>query len=141
MHFLNRILLLVLLGGAVFTDLSSGRIYNVWLIPWTVSGALLCLIGDGLPALPAHLFLMSLTMLVLFPFYLTGGLGAGDIKLLMAVSVFLPPSGYFSCLMAILLLSALYACIMLWVRKDIHQRLHLALPIAAGVLLHMGGVF
>lgn len=141
MHFLNRILLLVLLGGAVFTDLRSGRIYNAWLIPWTVSGTLLRLSRDGFSALPALFFLMFLTMLVLFPFYRTGGLGAGDIKLLMAVSVYLYPAEYFSCLMSILLFSALYACIVLAVRKDFRRGLHLALPIAAGVLLHLGGAF
>lgn len=141
MHFLNRILLLVLLGGAVVTDLESGRIYNAWLIPWTVSGVCLRLIRDGFPVLPALLFPAILTMLVLFPFYRTGGLGAGDIKLLMAVSVYLYPAEYASCLMAILLLSAFYACIILAVRKDFHRQLHLALPIAAGVLLHVGGAF
>lgn len=140
MHFLNRVLLTVLLGGAVFTDLKSGRIYNAWLIPWTVSGALLRLIKDGLPALPVLLLPMFLTLLFLFPFYRTGGLGAGDVKLLMAVSVFLTPAGYASCLMAILLFSLLYALTILAVRKDFHRGLHLALPIAAGVLLHVGGV-
>jgi prepilin peptidase CpaA len=141
MHFLSRILLTVLLGGAVFTDLRSGRIFNAWLIPWTVSGALLRLAEDGLPALPVLLFLMFLTLLFLFPFYRTGGLGAGDIKLLMAVCTFLSPAEYVSCLMAILLVSALYACLVLLLRKDIHHGLHMALPIAAGVLLHVGGVF
>ena len=141
MHFLSRILLTVLLGGAVFTDLRAGRIYNAWLVLWTVPGALIRLAGEGLSALPILLFLTISTFLVLFPFYCRGGLGAGDIKLLMAVSVFLSPAEYASCLSAILLLSALYAGIVLVLTKDLRRGLHLALPIAAGVLLHVGGVY
>lgn len=141
MHFLNRILLLVLLGGAVFTDLRSGKIYNTWLIPLALSGALLRIIEEGLPTLPILLLLFFLTMLFLFPFYRTGGLGAGDIKFLMAVSAYLQPAEYASCLMAILCLSAIYALILFFLKRDIHQGIHLALPIAAGVLLHVGGLF
>ncbi len=140
MHFLNRVLLLVLLGGAVYTDLRSGRILNAWLIPLAVAGALLRVLEEGPSALPPILLPMFFIILFLFPFYRTGGLGAGDVKFLMAISVYLKQGELFPTLTAILVSSAVFSLICLLIRKEVSHRLPFALPIAAGVLLHLGGL-
>jgi prepilin peptidase CpaA len=75
-----------LVGGII--DLRTYRIPN-W-VTWSGFGAGIVahVCGDGLRGLESALLASLLALLVILPFYMKRGLGAGDVKLLMAASAF-----------------------------------------------------
>ena len=82
-------LLVGFLVTVMVTDLRSHRIPNVVTYPTIVLGLILSALG-GLGAVFAsgfldHLAAVVLGFALLYPFYVAGGLKAGDVKLLMAV--------------------------------------------------------
>lgn len=91
-HTLKLLALLILLAIAVFTDLRERRIPN-WL---TVSGMLagIALTSLEVGGVPTTALLGALLAFVLaFPLFALGGVGAGDVKLLVAVTAFTGPGG------------------------------------------------
>lgn len=85
---------LSLLGFLTFAtskDLLERRIPNR-LVAWgMVVAILLAGLGGGGPALAAALAGLALGGLLLLPFYILGGMGAGDIKLMAMAGAFLGP--------------------------------------------------
>ena len=68
-------------------------------------------------------------------------LGGGDIKLLAAVSGFLPSEEYLLCFAGAFAIGAAYgAARLLWTRGRVHT-VHFAVPVAASVLMHLTGIF
>jgi len=85
----QNVLLVGFLVTVMVTDLRSHRIPNVVTYPTIVLGLILSALG-GLGAVFAsgfldHLAAVVLGFALLYPFYVAGGLKAGDVKLLMAV--------------------------------------------------------
>jgi prepilin peptidase CpaA len=83
--FLNNAILILLFLSAIVTDLKWNRIYNLQTYPAMAFGLVL-----GFAAAGTYGALMSFLGLVvgvslLFVFYLLGGVGAGDVKLLGAI--------------------------------------------------------
>jgi len=83
--FLSNAILILLFLSAIVTDLKWNRIYNLQTYPAMAFGLVL-----GFAAAGTHGALMSFLGLVvgvslLFVFYLLGGVGAGDVKLLGAI--------------------------------------------------------
>ena len=80
---------IVLVCLAVFsaaTDLYRGKVYNAVTMPGLLAGLAFSVQRAGAPGILDVFCAVGFTGLVLFPFYKAGGLGAGDIKLLAAVS-------------------------------------------------------
>ncbi len=90
---ISTILLLAALGAAAIVDTKTHRIPNY------LSFSLIIL-GFGLQGyfvgqsglISATLGLMT-ALLMFLPFYLAGGMGAGDVKLMMGIGTFLGPAG------------------------------------------------
>jgi len=87
----STLLLLLLLGVAVSTDWKSHRIPN-----WLTFGGLgvgLVLCYALLPGSEMHVGLQGagVGLVVLLPFFLMGGMGAGDVKLMAAIGSFIGP--------------------------------------------------
>ena len=83
---------IVLVCLAVFsaaTDLYRGKVYNAVTVPGLLAGLAFSVQRAGAPGILDVFCAVGFTGLVLFPFYKAGGLGAGDIKLLAALSFFL----------------------------------------------------
>ncbi len=78
----------VIFSGAV-TDILHGRVYNLCCGVGLGCGLLLSLIRGGLTGAPvslaSSLTAAAIAFAVFFAFYLIGGLGAGDVKLVTAV--------------------------------------------------------
>lgn len=83
--------LLVILAVAVREDLSSHRIPNGLTLGALALGIVLQAYGGGLDAFRLSIAGAAAGLAMLLPFYLMKGMGAGDVKLMMAAGAFLGP--------------------------------------------------
>jgi prepilin peptidase CpaA len=81
---INTIFVLLFVSAAV-TDLWKRKIYNFQTYPAIVCGLLLWTVNSGWHGLGLSLAGFCTGMAILFLFYLLGGVGAGDVKLLGAI--------------------------------------------------------
>ena len=91
-----------LLVAAAASDVKSRRIPNV-LVLAGLAGGLALGAAAGLASLAAAALGTALALVVVFPLFALGALGAGDAKLFMVVGAFMGPRGF----LAALLVSAL----------------------------------
>ena len=135
------VFLVILLLAAVFTDWKRGKIPNVLILIGSVAGIL-----TGQP--PGKKILGAIVvMIIFFPFYLIRALGAGDIKCISCVYLYLTTEKFLSMLLYTFLTAAVMSVIKIIYfkfqnKKTISLRtltIHLAFPILAGVLLSTGG--
>jgi len=88
---LSTLLLLVLLGVALWSDLRRHRISNKLNLLILSSGLLLQTFFVGMDGLISGLLGLAVGFVIFIPFYLLGGFGAGDVKLMAVVGTFLGP--------------------------------------------------
>jgi prepilin peptidase CpaA len=74
---------------AAVTDLWKFKVHNLLTLPLLLTGLLYHGWVDGLPGLGASVLGAAFGFLVLFLFYLMGGIGGGDVKLMAAVGAWL----------------------------------------------------
>lgn len=123
------------------TDLYGGRVYNVVTVPGICLGTCFAVLRAGPAGILEVLCAAGFTILVLFPFYTAGGLGAGDIKLLAAVSAFMPAETYLRCFVGAFVLGAAAGILQLARSRGAVNTMHFALPVAASVFLHLAGLY
>lgn len=92
------ILLPVILIAASWIDLKQHRIPNLLTFSALIIGVSLQLLLHGWEGLTYSLGGMAVGFLILIPFYIKGGMGAGDVKLMAAAGAFL---GFKGSLMAV----------------------------------------
>jgi prepilin peptidase CpaA len=110
---LLSLLLIVVLVIALIIDMRSHRIPNWLTYPAVLFGIGFHTLSEGLDGL---LFGASGTLLgfgLLIIFYLVGGMGAGDVKLMAAVGAFLGPKGVFAAFILTALVGGIYAVVLL----------------------------
>lgn len=88
-HDLATVFLLLMLGVAALIDLRRNRIpnwltYSLLLVGLTLQAAFL-----GIEGFLSGLSGAAVGLVLLLPFFLTGGMGAGDVKLMAAVGAFI----------------------------------------------------
>ena len=161
-----QIILIAVLLTAVITDLRSYRIPNCLTVPAMACGLLIHTLIDGTGGLVVGLEGLGLGLGLFLVFYLMGGMGAGDVKLMAAIGSFLGPRGVLYAAMLTGLLGGIYAVAAMascWglratarqavamlttpvfpqqegalsVTKQASLRLRYALPISLGTLLSM----
>lgn len=87
------IVLLLILSAAVYTDYRYGRIPN-WIVGFgIISGLFICFLHGGIGAFSESLCGMVLPVVLLYPAFMVGGLGAGDLKLFAVVGSYLGIKG------------------------------------------------
>ncbi len=123
------------------TDLFCGKVYNIVTVPGLCLGVFLAVHRSGAAGLLDILCAAGFTVLLLFPFYRAGGLGAGDIKLLAAISAFLPAKDYLCCFAAAFAIGAVSGLVRLAVSRGRKRTIHFAVPVAVSVLLHLAGLY
>ncbi len=89
LHPLQLAALLLLVGWAAWRDLRSRRIPNSLTLPALLIGIVGHGLADGLPGAGSALAGAAVGGVVLGLFYLLGGMGAGDVKLMAAVGALL----------------------------------------------------
>jgi len=90
---LSTLLLLGLLAAAAIIDLRSHRIPNWLSLGGTLLalGLYLALLGVGRDGLLTGLGGCAVGLVIFLPFYIKGGMGAGDVKLMAMAGTFLGP--------------------------------------------------
>ena len=129
-----------LAGISVVTDLARGKIYNAVTLPGLLLGIGLSAWRGGAVGILEVLCAAAFTVLVLVPFCGMGGLGAGDVKLLAAVSAFMPSGEYLRCFAGAFVIGGCVGLVRLLVSRGKRRTLHFAVPVAASVFLHIAGV-
>ncbi|AYC32613.1 hypothetical protein D3880_09545 [Pseudomonas cavernae] len=116
---LGNILLLGLLGAAVVSDLCRHRIPN-WLV---LLGLALGLTGQvhalGIAGLGSGLLGLLVGFVVFLPFYVLGGMAAGDVKLMAMVGSFLAPTAALWAAACSLMAGGLCALLLVLVRGQL----------------------
>lgn len=123
------------------TDLSCGRVFNLVTVPGLFLGVLCSVQRAGAAGILEAVCGAAFTILVLYPFFRAGGLGAGDIKLLAAVSAFMPPEAYLRCFALSFGAGAVLGVLRLVRTRGKVHTVHFAVPVAAAVLLYLAGVY
>lgn len=123
------------------TDLCCGKVYNIVTVPGLCLGAVLSVQRYGAAGLLDILFAAGFTLMLLLPFYRAGGLGAGDIKLLTAVSAFMPGKAYLCCFAGAFFIGAAAGIIRLFMTRGSGHTVHFAVPVALSVMLYLAGVY
>ena len=130
-----------LAGVSAVTDLMLGKIYNAVTIPGLLAGIAFSAYRGGAPGILEFLCAAAFTVMALFPFYKAGGLGAGDIKLLAAVSAFMPAEAYLRCFAGAFVIGACIGAVKLLRSRGAVHKVHFAVPVAASVFLYIAGLY
>lgn len=79
------VILIVLALSVLITDIWKGNIYNLQTYTGCVLGGCLFFLSSGFSGLGTSLLGALAGLCILLPFYLLGGMGAGDVKYLAAI--------------------------------------------------------
>ena len=130
----GRAVLVLFVTASAASDLRRGRIYNFLTFP-TLAAGLLLLVLNTPNEVPSVLGVMAATLFFLFPFWKAGGLGAGDIKLLMALAPFMGPGWFLFGIVLSFLIGAGISAVLLIRYRDLSRTVHFAVPIGISVML------
>ncbi len=108
------VLLAIILIVAVITDILSYRIPNWLTFPSMLFGICYHTYTNGYHGFVFSMLGLLLGICVLIPFYIAAGMGAGDVKLMGVVGVFLGTGGVFVAFLATAIIGGIYAIILLW---------------------------
>ena len=109
------VLILVCLAAAWF-DLRERRIPN-WLTMGAIAAALLLRLPGGMGDVGVGLMGALVGFAVALPFFLVGGLGGGDLKLIAAIGAFLGPTRLFFALLITAVVGGLMAIALIIQRR------------------------
>ena len=117
-------IMIVLLAALIttVTDLWKFKIYNVLTVPLLISGLVYHCIVGGLPGLGASLLGAVFGFGMFLFFYVMGGMGAGDVKLMAAIGAWLGLPLTFHVFIASSLAAGLYSVILLVVEPAAWSR-------------------
>lgn len=130
----GRMVLAVFVTAAAVSDMYSGKIYNVLILPaWIIGfGLMLVRAPEQTPEILGAAFL---TMAFLYPFWRLGGLGAGDIKMFLALVPFMGVQWYFFSFVISFALGGTAAVALMIRERNPAGRIHFAVPIGLSVLI------
>lgn len=132
------ILLLLLLAVAVVTDLQSNKIPNLLILTGLVMGIITT--DHFIESISIFLFII----LIFFPAYKIGALGAGDIKCIAMMSFFLSRHTLLMALFFAFLLAAGFGVCKIIYYKSLEIRkskVRLAFFLFVGTLISVGGTY
>ena len=132
---------MTLLSTSVITDLKKDKIYNAAVIPFMLLGLATGMFSYGLTGLGDSLISMVVTLGILIPVFLIRGIGAGDVKLFVALAAFLPVRGMISCIVCSFFIGACISVAAILAEGTKRKTIHFAVPIfLSGVLYSLGKI-
>ena len=130
----GRTVLILFVTAAAASDLRQGRIYNFLTLP-TLAAGLWLLAATAPEEIIPVLGTMAAALLFLYPFWKTGGLGAGDIKLLLALAPLMGVKWFIFSSVLSFLIGAVISAVLLIRFRDLSRTVHFAVPIGISVTL------
>ena len=130
----GRTVLILFVTAAAASDLRRGKVWNFLTFP-TLAAGLWLLAYSAPEQIASVLGAMAAVFLLLFPFWRGGGLGAGDIKLLMALAPLMGAGWFLFGIVLSFLISAVISAVLLIRYRDLSRTVHLAVPIGISVML------
>lgn len=123
---------------ASVTDIRDHRIPNWLTLSGMVAGLTSYVLAGGFRGLLFSAEGLILGFALLVPFYVCGGMGAGDVKLLAAVGALLGPSGVMKAFLCTALVGGVYALIVLAVSQRRGDAVSLFRARARALILRRG---
>lgn len=117
------VVLFVILAVAVITDMVFDKIYNEWICLAVMTGLSYAAWMGGPGGLVRALLSMALPVALLYPLFLIGGLGAGDIKLLAAAGCFLDVGETAACLGISFCIGAVFSLLKMLAERSLLRRM------------------
>lgn len=115
--------LCLLLTAACGFDYRIKKIPNALVVPVVLAGFLFRFQRDGAGGILLYLLGAILITALLYPLYIIGGIGAGDVKLLGAAAGYFPFERIFLFSFVSLLIAAIISLVKLLVNKNFRERL------------------
>lgn len=115
--------LLVLLLGAVVTDLSTTRIPNAFILSGLIIGVFYRVLCLGERNYPVILLGIIIPVLLFFPLFLIRAMGAGDIKLLAVTGAFFTIGENLKCIVLAIMIGGIFALIKVLFYRNLMERL------------------
>ena len=131
--------LCVFLAAACGYDYRQRRIPNYVILGMTIAGIGWRMYDERAPGALWYLGQAVLVMAVLYPFFKTGGLGAGDVKLIGVTAGYLPAEKILGFLFCSVLVAALIS--LFKILRKAKGGVRLAGPVLVSILLFLGGVY
>lgn len=136
-------ILLSILFGATIMDCISFKIKNQYLLISFFVSIAYQIYSNDFQILVSVFIGIFLTFVLLYPVYLIRGIGAGDVKLFMVISIFFSFEEMPWMIFTAFLIGAIEGVFLLFLSKfrgrNIH--IHFTIPITISVLLKIGGVY
>ncbi len=140
---IGDITLFVFVFCAAIMDFKTGKIPNGWIALGALAGFTVNLVmGDGRNIIYCMVG-SAITFGVLYPVYCIRGLGAGDVKLFMAIAWFLVGRELFYTVILSFLCGGVISIFRIIERKageSVNDKIHFSLPILMGIVLEIGGI-
>ena len=108
---------------AVCMDLRCYKIPNLCILVGIVSGLIMTCMSYSVVEMLGACIAMIIIFLAFYPFYLIGGLGAGDIKLLMMTACFIQEKRLIAYLLVTFALAAVLSVTKMFFFRESRQRL------------------
>jgi prepilin peptidase CpaA len=121
MEIISKAILSVVLLIAAVQDLKQGKISNRLTLPAALLAVMLHTGQDGIDGLFFSLAGFGTGLGLLLVFYLVGGMGAGDVKLMGAVGSFLGAKATLGAFLFIALAGGIYSLALILIRRDIFK--------------------
>lgn len=116
-------ILIAVFSIAVIVDLHSYRIPNLCVLAGALAGMVMMYMSYSFEGILVACVSMLFIFMVFYPFYLIGGLGAGDIKLFMMTGCFISQKQMIIYLLVTFVIAAIAAAVKLLMYHESRQRL------------------
>lgn len=128
-------------------DFKYDKIFNGWIVVGILLGYFIRIQEGGWHSAWVGCISMVLSFLLLYPVYKIGGLGAGDVKLLMMVGTFTSVEKVLNVIIFSFLIGAVFSIGKIVSERNLkngnwkkRNKIHFALPICISVMLMSGGM-
>lgn len=108
---------------AIFTDWRCYRIPNICICIGAVAGLIMTYVSYSFAGLLSSLACMMIIFMAFYPFYLLGGIGAGDVKLFMMAGCFIQGDELLRYMLVTMAIAAAWSVVKMLVFAESRERL------------------